>query len=275
MNRLCLLLDDLIGPYQSSFLPRRGTADNAIVLQEIVHSMHKSVKVSLNGLWVSHLFFTDDVLLFTKASRSQARVVANLFDNFSKALGLKVNLAKSRAYYSSGVPRTKIEKCTSISHIRSTLALDKYLGFAILKGRVKKADFEFIIEKMQSRLVSWKHRFLNKPGRLALASSVLASIPTYYMQTFWLPQSICFVIDRATRDFIWKGNMRKGIHLVGWDKITMSKKYGGLGVRRAREANTSLLGKLVWEVQHQSKKLWVSILKSKYHIEGNFLLGVK
>lgn len=182
-----------------------------------------------------------------------------------------MNLAKSRAFYSSGVPRSKREKCTSICHIKGTLALDKYLGFPILKGRVKKTDFDFIIEKMKSRLASWKHRLLNKPGRLVLASSVLTSIPTCYMQTFWIPQSICYAIDRSSRDFIWKGNTGRGIHLVGWDKISLSKKHGGLGVRRSREANISLLGKLVWELQQKSNKLWVSVLTNKYNIEDNFL----
>lgn len=34
-----------MGPYQSSFLPGRGsTCDNVIVLQEVLHSMHKSKK---------------------------------------------------------------------------------------------------------------------------------------------------------------------------------------------------------------------------------------
>lgn len=44
VNRLRPMLDNIIGPYQSSFLPGRGTCDNAIVLQEIIHSMHKSKK---------------------------------------------------------------------------------------------------------------------------------------------------------------------------------------------------------------------------------------
>lgn len=77
-----------------------------------------------------------------------------------------MNLTKSRTFYSSEVPRGIIEACTSIYNICNTMALDKYLGFPILKGRVKKADFEFIIEKLRSRLALWKHRFLNKLGRL-------------------------------------------------------------------------------------------------------------
>lgn len=233
------------------------------------------IKASKDGPWVSYLLFTDDVLLFTRASTSQARVVAQIFDKFSKASGLKVNIAKSRAFYSLGVPRSTIEHLTSISQIRSIVALDKYLGFPLLKGRVKKSDFEFIIEKLRSRLASWKLRFLNKPRRLALASLVLNSLPTYYMQMFWLPQSICSLIVRTSRDFIWKGNSGRGIHLVGWDKISLSKKQGGLGVRRARDANTALLGKLVWDLQQHSNKLWVQVLSKKYNIRGNFLSGSK
>lgn len=166
--------------------------------ETVVERKSQPFKVCKEGPWVSHLFFEDDVLLFTKANGAQARLVANIFDNFSKVSGLKVNVAKSRAYYSSGVPKAKIEKCTSISQISSTLTLDKYLGFPIFKGRVKKDDFMFIIEKMQSRLASWKNHFLNKPRQLVLASSVLTFIPTYYMQTCWLPQSVCSLIDRST-----------------------------------------------------------------------------
>jgi hypothetical protein len=42
INRLRLILNNIIGPYQSSFLPGRGTSDNSIVLQEIVHFMRRS-----------------------------------------------------------------------------------------------------------------------------------------------------------------------------------------------------------------------------------------
>jgi len=42
--RLRPLLDSIIGPYQSSFLPGRGTSNNVVVLQEIIHFMRKSNK---------------------------------------------------------------------------------------------------------------------------------------------------------------------------------------------------------------------------------------
>lgn len=42
VNRLRPILNNLTGPLQNSFLPGRGTQDNALVLQEIIHSMNKS-----------------------------------------------------------------------------------------------------------------------------------------------------------------------------------------------------------------------------------------
>jgi hypothetical protein len=99
-------------------------------------------------------FFADDVLLFTTTKNSQLRFITDLFDCFSRASGLKINLSKSRAFYSAGTPQSKINKRTSITGIRSTASLDKYLGFPILNGRAKRSDFLFIIDKMQSRLAS-------------------------------------------------------------------------------------------------------------------------
>lgn len=42
VNRLRPYLNDLVGLLQSSFIPGRGTMDNAIILQEIVHHMTRS-----------------------------------------------------------------------------------------------------------------------------------------------------------------------------------------------------------------------------------------
>jgi len=110
---------------------------------------------------------------------------------------LKINLSKSRAFYSSGTPQGKINSLTSISGIRSTTSLDKYLDFPILKEQSKRSDFHFIIEKMYNRLASWKNRLLNKTGRLVLTSFVLSSIPSYYMKISRLPQNICDSIDQT------------------------------------------------------------------------------
>lgn len=211
------------------------------------------------------------MLLFTKAQGAQARLISSILETFGKASDLKVNVNKSRAFFSSGVPPHKARKCTEITQIKGAQSLEKYLGFPLHHGRASKKDFEFIAEKMNTRLASWKHRLLNRAGRVTLASSVLTSIPSYYMQVCWLPQAICDQIDKISRDFIWKGTQNKGINLVNWHKVSTPKALGGLGVRSAREANTALLGKLIWDIQQDTYKLWVQVLKHKYNIKENFL----
>jgi len=91
------------------------------------------------------------------------------------------------------------------------------------------------------------------------------------MQINWLPQNICDSIDQTTRNFIWKGTNNKGIHLVSWKKITKPKHLGGLGIRTARDANTCLLGKLVWDMVQSTNKLWVNLLADKYKTGKKFL----
>jgi len=54
------------------------------------------------------------------------------------------------------------------------------------------------------------------------------------------------------------------MHLVNWKKVTSPKHLGGLGIRKARDANTCLLGKLVWDMVQSTNKLWVNILSNKY-----------
>lgn len=41
VRRIRPYLDKFISPFQSSIIPNRGTADNAIIAQEVVHQMHK------------------------------------------------------------------------------------------------------------------------------------------------------------------------------------------------------------------------------------------
>lgn len=63
------------------------------------------MRISRNGPEISHLFFADDVLLFTKARTSQVRVVMDTLDEFQDASGLRVNLDKSKAICSTHLPR--------------------------------------------------------------------------------------------------------------------------------------------------------------------------
>ena len=43
VNRLQVLLPDLIGPHQTSFVPGQHITENIIIAQEVVHSMRRKM----------------------------------------------------------------------------------------------------------------------------------------------------------------------------------------------------------------------------------------
>ncbi|KAF7842623.1 putative ribonuclease H protein At1g65750 family [Senna tora] len=144
-------------------------------------------------------------------------------------------------------------------------SLGKYLGVPLLKGRTKCADFNYILQKLNSKLMDWKSKLLNRAGRVTLAKAVLNAIPVYTMQSLWVPEQVCRNIDRQVRKFIWGSQQgKRGLHLVNWERVTLPKARGGLGVREARATNTALLGKAAWSILRKENKLWVRLFEGKY-----------
>lgn len=133
----------------------------ALMIQENVSS----------GEWhsmnISSLFFADDYLLLVKASWNQVKLVKDTLDKFYLALGLKINVQKSRFLASKNVPYRMFSKFSSIIHFGYTTNLGKYLGFPFFTGRVKESDFSFIMDKISGRLQGRKNKMLNCVGQVS------------------------------------------------------------------------------------------------------------
>ena len=228
---------------------------SAMILEKVELGLWKPVRISRDGLGISHLLFADDLLLFTEAKMSQINLVMQVLKEFEDLSGLAVNLDKSKAMVSKMVPRQKRLRLAAASSISFAGYLGNYLGFPLIQGRMKKADFQFLLDKMRSRLSGWKGNLLNKAGRLTLAKAVLSTMPVYNMQSVWLPMSTCDDIDKLIRNFIWNKGNNRGFNLVNWKTVTQAKSHGGLGVREARITNIAMLGKLVAEFVDNYPKL--------------------
>jgi hypothetical protein len=76
---------------------------------------------------ISHLLFADDVLLFTKATRGQARVVRMTLNAFCRAPGMKVNENKSKVFAAPIVSRRTREQIRFTCNFPFTSDLGRYL----------------------------------------------------------------------------------------------------------------------------------------------------
>lgn len=92
-------------------------------------------------------FFADDVLLFTKATAAQAKVVKKILDRFCGMSDLKISDTKSKLFASPGVPHATRVRLTQITRMLFTRSIDKYLGFKFLHGRITMSDFDGVIER--------------------------------------------------------------------------------------------------------------------------------
>ncbi|KAK4604733.1 hypothetical protein RGQ29_012985 [Quercus rubra] len=169
---------------------------------KIAQENWKGVKTAREGPIFSQLFFANDLILFAKATKRNFHTIKKVLNEFCSISGQKVNLEKFRIYFS---PHTKPENITHIEHvlgIKHSKEFGKYLGIPILMDGRNKRAYDFIIDKICTRLSSWKARSLSLAGRLTLINSVTSAIPTHLMQCKLLPSKICTELDKINRNFL-------------------------------------------------------------------------
>ncbi|XP_021605634.1 uncharacterized protein LOC110610068 [Manihot esculenta] len=209
----------------------------------------KSIPISSNGPMISHLMFADDMVLFAEASVEQSDLILSCLDDFAKASGQKVNLAKSSLYLSPFVDSDLASLLSSRSGIPLTADLRKYLGVPSIHGRISVSTYGSILDKMRGKLDGWKARALK----------------SWTTNSALLPISLCNEMEKICKTFIWHGkDMKPAVHLINWDTMSLPKRLGGLGIRNMRQMNQALLGKLCWRAYKNPQALWVRCLFNKY-----------
>ncbi|KAM1736077.1 hypothetical protein ACFX12_014475 [Malus domestica] len=91
------------------------------------------------------------------------------------------------------------------------------------------------------------------------------ALPNYAMSCFKLPIGVCRDVERAIRNYWWRGNeQRKGIYWISWDRLMKQKKAGGLGFKDIQCVNLAFLAKIGWRITLNPMSLLASVLRDKY-----------
>ena len=106
--------------------------------------------------------------------------------------------------------------------------LGKYLGFPIKHKGGSNQDFNFVLDRVKSKLAVWKANLLSMAGRVVLILASSLAIPAYVMQRNQLPARVLEGVDRVNRNFLWGSDeSKRKMHWVGWQKVTRPKDEGG------------------------------------------------
>ena len=73
---------------------------------------------------------------------------------------------------------------------QSTPNLGKYLGIPIKHPSPSSQDFNFVLERVQQKLASWKANLLSLAGRSVLVKHVSSTIPNNVMHCAHLPNKL-------------------------------------------------------------------------------------
>ena len=185
-------------------------------------------------------------LVFCEADLMEITNIKRILRCFEVMSSLKINCHKS-TLSGVGVDKESLNDFANILNCEAKPLPIMYLGLPLGENPGVKSTWKLIADKIKSRLASWKRRYLSLGVRVTLIKSVFNSLPIYYFSLFKIPEGVAKEIYKIPSRFLWGGcdNTRK-IHWVKWDKVTCSRDFKGLNIRKIRVTNECLLLKWWW-----------------------------
>ena len=170
---------DPLSPYLFIlFLERLSIKLTEAVQEKLLHSISFWGRVHL-----SHLFFADDIFLFTRATARDCRNLGQILSRFCESSGQLMSITKSRVWFSPRTPRCIKEQLEEILGLPTTDRIGTYLGTPIFTTRRAASSYQYLVENISKHIEGWQTKYMSMAGRATLIKAFITSIPTYAMQT--------------------------------------------------------------------------------------------
>ena len=138
--------------------------------------------------------------------------------------------------------------------------------------RSKKKAFNHIKDQVGRKIASWKGKLLSPAGREILIKAVAQATPTYTMNCFKIPDSLCSELNSLISNFWWgQWEKERKLAWISWEKMCKPKVDGGMGFKDLRAFNLALLVKQGWRLFKNLGSLTHRILKARYFPDRNFM----
>ncbi|KAK3225818.1 hypothetical protein Dsin_005680 [Dipteronia sinensis] len=177
------------------------------------------------GPTVSHLFFTNDNLVFVKALEAECGTARKLLDDYLTASGPVINFNKLESCISKLVDRAVGALLADVIGVNLVECHERYLGLPSFASRNKKKLFAFIMDRVWEKVKWWKNKLFNVGGTEILLKEVVHTIVN----------EVVVISDGKTRAIQNKGaqwqKLDEGICKVNTDAaISSAQKKVGIGV---------------------------------------------
>ncbi|KAK8933266.1 hypothetical protein KSP39_PZI015833 [Platanthera zijinensis] len=170
--------------------------------QLIRNSRHPGlgIKINASASKITHLLFVDDTLLFGTATAGTANEFSNILRSYCAQSGEAINASKSNIIFSHKVQSQAKEAILQVLGYKDVKSF-YYLGIKLRPGKVRRAYYDEVLEKMACKLRCWGLRHLSMAGRVTLINSTLSAIPLHVLANSPMPLSIIKKIESLLKNF--------------------------------------------------------------------------
>ncbi|WVZ58821.1 hypothetical protein U9M48_009050 [Paspalum notatum var. saurae] len=200
--------------------------------------------------------YADDAAIFLKPTKRDITTLMSLLVKFRDTFGLMVNAQKSTVVPIRCEGLDLEEILMSFRATRTQFPI-KYLGLPLSSKRLKRVDFQPLVDKVSKKLTAWNGRHINLAGRLTLVKSVLTSQAVYFISSLRVPKSMLKEIDNKRKRFLWSGSevLTGAKCKVNWPRSTGPVELGGLGVLHLGKFARWLRLRWLWRQWNREKSL--------------------
>lgn len=144
-----------------------------------------------------------------RAVAQEVQCIRDILHKYELASGQAINLDKSALIFSSNVLDANRDLLVSILGVQGRSKVGKYLGVPSFIGRNKKEVFNYVKDRIWSKISSWKGKMLSMAGREVLIKSVAQAIPVYCMSMYLIPPSLSDESHKMLNSFWWGSGSNK------------------------------------------------------------------
>ncbi|XP_012468921.2 uncharacterized protein LOC105787003 [Gossypium raimondii] len=210
-------------------------------------------RVSRQAPRITHLFFTNDSLIFGDASINGAMVIKEILEAYAKCSGQEVNLDKSGSFLSSNVDQFNRDNVCRVLGVNRNLNLENYLGLPSMVGLCR--DLEAVMArfwwqkkagKKGLHWCSWKKLSVPKEeGGMGFRDLAKFNIALLAKQGWHLMENLSSLLARLLKAKYYRGSDFMEASLGAnpsffWRSIWCAKGLLGSGLKWRIGSGTSM-----------------------------------
>ena len=142
----------------------------------------------------------DDIIIFIESLVNKAVLIYGCLTVYQLGSGQKINFDKSRIYFIK-IPQPVKDQIINVFCCLEGELSCKYLGVPIFSKQPNVHTWDFLIQKFEQKLSSWKST-LSLAEKVVLIKLIFCNLPTYIMSIFKIPESVINKIEKIIRNFL-------------------------------------------------------------------------